>query len=235
MTGIDGADAAALLEAAMAISMHELGEIDCDHAHRQLNHLANAVRSRVPNQVEQLLARQPINPEPVLAHLHDVLFEEAHFRGNLDDYYDPHNSYISSVLESRRGIPITLTMIYKCVAEQIGLHVHGINTPGHFLAAIDLPACACASTQGGGEGGCGKRMYIDPFNGGRIMRREEVCQLLERTLGSHVPMQRSVLSPASNRQWLHRMLQNLQNIFAFNHREKDLAAMQEMTTLLQRG
>ena len=207
--------------------MHELGEVDVHSIDRQLQQFADDVQQRVPHLVDQLRSGQPANPEPVLAHLHTVLFDEQQFRGNIDDYYNPHNSYIPTVLQTRRGIPITLTLIYKNVAERLGLRVHGINAPGHFLAAIDPPSEAQP------PGACVPgRMYIDTFCGGRILNKTEVCQFLEHTLGRPIPYQKSMLSPATNRQWLNRMLQNLQNIFAFTRRESDLAAMQEMVFLL---
>lgn len=224
---IDTDGSAGLLRAALAICKHEMGDVDCDAVERQLQGFADSVCERVPHLVESIRTRQPVNPEPVLAHLHEVLFDEYQLRGNMDDYYDPSNSYIPAVLETRRGIPITLTLIYKNVADRLGLMAHGVNTPGHFLAAIDPPRQFVPS-------GCGcSRMYIDTFSGGRFLNKQEVLELLERTLGRPVPYRECMLAPATNRQWINRLLQNLQNIFAFNRRESDLHAMQEMAALLQ--
>ena len=60
---------------------------------------------------------------------------------------DPANSYLPAVLRTKRGLPITLVLIYKCVAEGVGLVVRGINSPGHFLAAVktDAPDPAAAA------------------------------------------------------------------------------------------
>lgn len=229
---IDSSGGEGLLAAAIAISMHELAEIEPHAVEQQLQNLADTVAARIPKHIEQLRARQPVDREPVLAHLHAVLFEEFGFRGNLGDYYNPHNSYVPSVLESRCGIPITLTLIYKNVAERLGLEVHGINAPGHFLAAIDLPHHVHGNESATEAQGSG-RMYIDPFNGGRVLNKDEVLRLLEQTLGRSLGCERNLLCPADNRQWLNRILQNLQNIFAFTRREHDLAAMQEMAALLQ--
>ena len=63
----------------------------------------------------------------VLAHLHEVLFDEEGFAGNVDDYYNVANSYLPVVLETRRGIPISLTLLYKLVAERLGLPVQGVK------------------------------------------------------------------------------------------------------------
>ncbi len=73
------------------------------------------------------------NPKALIARLHQVLFDERGFTGNADDYYAPENSYLPCVLESRRGIPVTLSLIYKSVAQRVGLSARGINTPAHFL------------------------------------------------------------------------------------------------------
>ena len=62
-----------------------------------------------------------------------MLFEVFGLRGNAEDYYNPANSYLCDVLATRRGLPITLSLVYKLVAEGVGLEVHGVNAPGHFL------------------------------------------------------------------------------------------------------
>src|SRR6185295_15988212 len=104
--------------------------------------LADRVRARVHGR--QVQAR--------LAPLHDVLFEEEGFTGNTTSYYSPLNSYLPAVLESREGIPVTLSLVYKAVADQIDIPVVGLNTPYHFLVEV----------RGGSE-----RMVIDPFLCGR--------------------------------------------------------------------
>lgn len=231
ITTIDSSGAEGLLAAATAVAMHEMPEADLAAVSLQLQHFADEVAARVPRQIESLRASQPVDPEPVLAHIHEVLFEEAGFRGNMDDYFNPRNSYVPAVLEGRSGIPVTLTLIYKVIAERLGLTVHGINTPGHFLAAIDPPPQFRRAANG--NGACCSRMYIDVFNHGRVLTKPEVFDLLEQSLGRSMSNEKGLLCPADNRQWVNRILQNLQNIFTFTRREADLAAMQEMTALLQ--
>src|SRR5690242_2055280 len=107
-----------LFRAAFAISRHENPEVDVAEAERTITQLAETVRRRVRTHSTQ--AR--------LAHLHDVLFDIVGFSGNVDDYYNPANSYLPQVLRTHRGLPITLVLIYKCVAEEIGLTACGINS-----------------------------------------------------------------------------------------------------------
>src|SRR5262245_32510213 len=65
---IDTCGGDGLLAAALAIAMHEMDRLDVKAIDRQLQSIADEVRARVPNQVDQLKKRQPVNPEPVLAH-----------------------------------------------------------------------------------------------------------------------------------------------------------------------
>jgi regulator of sirC expression with transglutaminase-like and TPR domain len=199
-----------LLRAAVAMSMHELHEVDLHAIEASLDHLAQAVRCRIKSH----------QPQAILAHTHDVLFEEEGFAGNTADYYNPANSYVPAVLRTRRGLPITLTLVYKCVLERLGMRVRGINAPGHFLAGV--------------EGGDGTAMLlIDPFSSGQALSRDEALERAESVVGVAVPRTDEFLAPATHRQWLARMLYNLQHLFAQNGRAGDLAAMLELSALLE--
>ena len=196
-----------LFRAAFAIARHEHPDADVEEAAATIVDLAETVRRRV---------RSP-NVEAKLAHLHDVLFDVVGFVGNVEDYYNPANSYLPAVLRTRRGLPITLVLIYKCVAEGVGLTVRGINSPGHFLAAVRS-----------GE----SWMYVDPFFGGELLDGDDVCRRIGETTGMVAGDSSQWLTPATHRQWLSRMLNNLQAVFARAGRERDLYAMQELQELL---
>src|SRR4051794_22542644 len=142
-----------LFRAAFAIARHELPAANIEQAETTISDLAETVARRVHSQ----------NTEAKIAHLHDVLFEIVGFRGNVDDSYNPANSYLPEVLRARHGLPIPLVLIYKCVAEGIGLEVRGINSPGHFLAAVHT------NPSGDPNNEDGKWMYVDPFYGGELL------------------------------------------------------------------
>jgi regulator of sirC expression with transglutaminase-like and TPR domain len=205
-----------LFRAAFAIALHEQPDANVDQAEATIASLVATVNGRVHS----------TNPQARVAHLHDVLFDVSGFRGNVDDYYNPANSYLPDVLSTRRGLPITLVLIYKCVAEGVGLTVQGINAPGHFLAAVDCPETSATAREGSG------RMFVDPFFGGDLLDRRDVCRRIAETTGRSVPDADEWFLPASHRQWLTRMLHNLQAVFAQAGREKDLYAMQELQELL---
>jgi regulator of sirC expression with transglutaminase-like and TPR domain len=196
-----------LLNAAIAISMHALDDVDPQEVDDELQELAHRVSSRVSSPQTQAL----------LAHLHDVLFDEEGFAGNSDDYYNELNSYLPTVLESRLGIPISLCLVYKVVAERIGLDVEGVNAPGHFVVRVMT-----------NEGW----MIVDPYVGGGVLTAEEAFDRMEEVTGREVPRSPEYLAPATHSQWISRMLVNLQHVFATTEQRGDLAAMSELQSLL---
>ncbi len=197
----------ALLRAAVAISMHELPDADPAAVERRIDAYAVRVRERVKTG----------EARAYLAHLHAVLFDEEGFRGDDVTYDAPENSYLPVVLERKRGLPIALTLLYKEVGERVGLAIEGVNAPGHFLAAVEAD---------------GRRMLVDPFGAGRVLTRDEAFARIARVSGRSLPADDDLLRPASPRQWLARMIQNLLNVFSQRDRDGDVAAMIELRDLL---
>ena len=207
---------AGLFRAAFAIAQHERPTANLAQAEVAVQQLVDTVRRRVHTP----------SADAKLAHLHDVLFDVIGFHGNVDDYYDPANSYLPEVLKSRRGLPITLVLVYKCVAEGVGLRVHGINSPGHFLAEVE---CSDGTSP---RANSRPSMYVDPFYGGGLLTEDDVFKRIGEATGQVVSPSREWLARASGRQWISRMLTNLQAVFASAGRERDLLAMQELQSLV---
>lgn len=207
---------AGLFRAAFAISRHEHPSADVSQGEAVIKGLAETVRRRV----------QSNTVDAKLAHLHDVLFDVVGFSGNVEDYYNPANSYLPDVLQSHRGLPIALVLVYKCVAEQLGLAVLGINSPGHFLAAVR------GERLRNSRNSAGPWMYVDPFFGGELLTQADIYRRIADTTGRSATPSPAWLAPATHRQWLSRMLNNLQAVFAHANRERDLYAMQELQELL---
>lgn len=201
-----------LFRAAFAISLHERPEADLGEAESIVEQLSATVKQRV----------RTASSEALLAHLHDVLFDVFELRGNSEDYYNPANSYLPDVLHRRQGLPISLVLVYKRVAEPLGLVVHGINSPGHFLAEVETS-----------DGSHAKSMYVDPFFGGGVLTAREVFERISQATGQAVIPSPALLSRATHRQWLARMLTNLQAAFSAAGEERNLCAMQEMQALLE--
>ena len=197
-----------LWKGACAIAMHEHPDTSISLVEERLEDLARRIQSRV----------QSGQPQALLAHGHDVLFQEEGFRGNTEDYYETANSYLPLVLERKLGIPITLSMVYKVVMEGAGLSVEGISAPGHFLVGVNVGP---------------EFMFVDPFHEGRVLNREEVFERVESAIQSAVPRSDQLLPRARHRDWLGRMIRNLQVIFEREGRSDDHAAMAELAEVLE--
>jgi regulator of sirC expression with transglutaminase-like and TPR domain len=204
----------ALLEAAVAIAQDEYPQLDTQAVLAEIDALAARLKRRIPADAV---------PVQKLRWLNRYFFQELGFAGNVNDYYDPRNSYLNAVLETRRGIPITLSMLYIELASQIGLTARGVSFPGHFLVKLKMPQ---------GE------VVIDPFTG-QSLSREELDDLLvpyRKRQGLEgefeVPLG-LFLQAAPARDVLARMLRNLKEI----HRSAEdwprlLCVVQRLVVLL---
>lgn len=128
-----------------------------------------------------------------------VLFKQERFEGNEDDYYDPENSLLNRVMARRRGIPITLSVLYMDVARRVGLDVEGVGFPGHFLVKAQCD---------------GQEILVDPFHGGDILSHADLQGLLDKLYGGRLQVQPEYLSAVSARHIVQRMLNNLKLIYA---------------------
>ena len=196
-----------LIDGAMAIARHDDPEVDCGAARETLFEIADDIRSSVKG----------CQPQALVAHLHDRLFVEHGYIGNTLNYHDPANSFLPSVVENTRGLPITLSLVYKIVGERAGLNIRGIGLPGHFCAGVELD---------------GTIMIVDPFYAGRVLNIEEAQDRIRDTYGPNVEWSDELLEPVTYRHWLTRIMQNLLHTYGAQDRMKDVAAMLEMELLL---
>jgi regulator of sirC expression with transglutaminase-like and TPR domain len=139
-----------------------------------------------------------------LVALLDVLFGVGGFEGDTDSYDDPQNSFLDRVLERRRGLPISLSLIVREVARAAGLTAHGVAFPGHFLVSLEHER----------QGGLNDLVVLDPFHGGRMLTPTDLEQMLSRVSRSPVELMPEHLMPAGDRAILVRMLVNLRGSFA---------------------
>jgi len=181
-----------LAEAALLIAQEEHPDMDVAAYLRRLDGLAAAVRARLPEAPE---------PTDIIHNLNIQLFREEGLTGNESEYYDPRNSFLNEVLDRKRGIPITLSVIYLEVGRRLGLPLVGVGFPGHFLVKYS-----------GADG----EMVLDPFAGGAILSREDLVQRLRRMYGDANPFLAQIpqlLVPASKKEILVRILRNLKGIY----------------------
>jgi regulator of sirC expression with transglutaminase-like and TPR domain len=141
------------------------------------------------------------------------LAEDLGFRGNAEEYYDPKNSILSDVIETRLGIPISLAMLYVIIGQRADMPIDGINLPGHFIARYE-------------------RILFDPFHQGRILSRPDCEAILAR---QRLKTQSSYFAPASSRLVLMRMLANLLFIFERNGEKAKRALVMNWLKALERN
>ena len=124
--------------------------------------------------------------------------EELNLHGDDDCHGDPEASYLNRVLETGRGIPISLSLIYLNVANELGIPLEPIAAPHHFLTRLP--------TDSG-------NLYVDAFNGGRIMDEPECIAWLRDVTELPMPEIRRTLKPVDERTIMVRMLNNLKTLF----------------------
>lgn len=161
-------------------------------------------------------------PEDRVLALNEFLFAELGFQGNAKRYYDPRNSYLNEVIDRRRGIPITLAVLYAEVGRRIELPLEGVSFPGHFLVRLPLR---------------GGMLVLDPFSGGAPLDEDALRARLKRVIPpealatpagklplSDLPLEQ-FLAPATKRQVLARLLRNLKAIYRETNRPAELLAV----------
>ena len=175
--------------AALTIALTEYPDLDITAYLGRIDELAAAVADRRDRDGDVYHS---------IAALNHVLFNERGFRGNRDDYYDPKNSFLNDVIERKTGIPITLSVLYLEVARRLGVGLHGVGFPGHFLVkwAHDR-----------------EQIFIDPFHRGEIKLTKDLSDMLEKLYGSKIALKAQFIEPAGKRQILKRMLANLKAIY----------------------
>ena len=203
-----------LLEAAVSLAQDEYPELDVQEVLGDVDQLLARLKRRLPGDAPELQRLRALN---------QFFFRDLGFGGNINDYYDPDNSYLNTVLRTRRGIPITLAVLWLELAVGVGLNARGVAFPGHFMVKVNLPK---------------GQVVIDPFNG-QSLSREELTERLEpfrqRSPISEefeVPMG-LYLQSAPPRDIIGRMLRNLQEIHKTQEDWPRLIAVQDRLIVLQ--
>ncbi len=203
----------ALFEAAISLAQDEYPDVDVQSVLNEVDHLQARVRRRIAADT---------GPVQKLRVLNQFFFQDLGFAGNVNNYYDPDNSFIHILLHTRRGIPITLAVLWMELAHGLGLSVRGVGFPGHFLVKVNLPM---------------GQVVIDPIDG-KSLSREELSERLEpyrqrsglidefeTPLGLY-------LQTAPSRDIIARMLRNLKEIHKSHSDWPRLLAVQERLIVL---
>jgi regulator of sirC expression with transglutaminase-like and TPR domain len=204
-----------LLETAVSLGQDDYPNLDVQQVLAEVDALQARLRRRVPADAPAMYRLRLLN---------HFFFQDLHFGGNLNDYYDPDNSYVHKVIESRRGIPVSLAVLWLELAQGLGLGLaaHGVGFPGHFLVKVNLPQA---------------QVVIDPFSG-HSLSREELLSRLEAWRSNHglaaspeLPLGHYLQAMAA-RDIVARMLRNLKEIHRTQRDWKRLVAVEDRLLVL---
>jgi regulator of sirC expression with transglutaminase-like and TPR domain len=196
-----------LAEAALLIAAEEYPRLDVAIYLDKLDRIADIARDRIALAVDA---------SDFISAINATLFEDYGFHGNRDNYYDPRNSFLNEVIDRRVGIPITLSVLYIEVARRIGFAVEGVGLPGHFIVRHQAAE---------------EIIYIDPFNGGRVLGEMGCAEMVAETSGGRRALEPEHLKPVSKKQILTRMLSNLLGIYARNDHRRALGIIERILVL----
>jgi tetratricopeptide (TPR) repeat protein len=202
-----------LLEAAISIGQDEYPDLDVQQVLGDVDQLLARLKRRVPADAVPLQKLRAIN---------QFFFRDLSFRGNVNNYYDPDNSYVSVVLKTRCAIPISLAVLWLELAQGLGLAARGVGFPGHFMVKVSLPK---------------GQVVIDPLDG-QSLSREQLAERLEpfrRRSGLvdefEVPLG-LYLQATPAREIIARMLRNLKEIYRTQEDWPRMLAVQDRLVIL---
>ncbi len=207
-----------LLEAAASLAQDEEPTLDVEQVLDDVDRLLGRVRSRVAPDADDLTR---------LAVLTQVFYKEWGFGLNANDYYAPENSYPNEVLRTRRGIPVSLAVIWLEVAQGLGLHAQGVAFPGHFLVKVALEAGLVVI-----DPATGLSLGVDTLAERLAPYRDEVDRLAGADLDEGETPLGLYLQACPPRDFLARMLRNLKEIFRSQEDWPRLLAVMERLVVL---
>ncbi|MBI4425019.1 MAG: hypothetical protein HY554_14905 [Elusimicrobia bacterium] len=177
-------------------------DLEVERYRRWLDETAQAVRDTAPSP----------EPYPTLHRLNVHLFQDLRFRGNDRRYYDPSNSFLDRVIDSRAGIPITLSVLVLLLGRRLSLPLEGAGLPGHYMVRFSTAQ---------------HTFFLDAFHEGRLLTRAQCRQFLVR---SGYAFREDFLKPTRSRETLARMMRNLLSVY---QRSGNTTRAEKLSTLVE--
>ena len=202
-----------LLETAISLAQDDYPDLDVQQVLSQVDHLLARVKRRIPADAGALQKLRSLN---------QFFYRDLGFCGNVNDFYDPDNSFINVVLVTRRAIPISLAVVWMELAQGLGLSARGVGFPGHFMMKVNLS-----------EG----QVVMDPLDG-QSLSRENLAERLDpyrQRTGLADEFEAPVglyLQETRPRDIIARMLRNLKDIYSSQDDWSRLIAVQNRLLVL---
>jgi regulator of sirC expression with transglutaminase-like and TPR domain len=186
---VRGDSDADLTQIALEVARDAYPDLEFGPVFEAIDALAHRVRERCPT---------GSRPRHILGQINWVLYVEEGFRGNTEDYYDPRNSYLNLVIHRKTGIPLSLSVLYRAIAERVGLRLDGVNLPVHFMLLAGPES---------------NPIYIDPFFAGDLLDRRRCEERVSARLGRPAELTEEQFRPCGLDAIVSRMLRNLKGVY----------------------
>lgn len=189
-----------LLKGALIVSKFQFPDVDEKGVEQELDQIKQKVWLEIS---EENTAFE------IVKIFNHVIFDICGFESSKNNFYSAENSFINKVISTRKGNPLSLSILYSVIAQRLQIPIYGVNLPNHFvLGFVDefqtLKMLGMSDERN-------ILFYINPFSKGRIFDHNEIENYL-RSL--NLPLQKNYFEPCSNTDILKRMLTNL--TFAYN-------------------
>ena len=198
-----------LLEAWFIISKYQYPKIDEQFYRTKIYNLVSQINLELEKSFSELEKISAFNK---------VFFDQNGFKGNTRNFQSPDNSFINTVIDNHKGNPLSLCMLYIIIAVQLGLPICGINMPKHFIIGFEDEKEI---------NGDPIKFYINPFNKGTILNRQDLEVFLER---EKLKEESKYFTPCGNTAIVKRLLNNLVHSFIFQSRKEKA---EEIITLIR--
>jgi regulator of sirC expression with transglutaminase-like and TPR domain len=207
-----------LLKGILIIARYQYPDLEEEKLRKQINQIKQDVWLEINDELTALETVKILN---------HIIFDVHQFGGNINNYYSPQNSYINTVLETKKGNPVSLGILYLLIAQELKIPIYGVNLPDHFvLAYVDEMANLLNFSKPTIEPN-NILFYINPFSKGIISNRQEIDVFLQKLKLDPIP---SYYNPCSNVEIVKRVIRNL--IYSYEklgHTEK----IEELSKLLK--
>ena len=203
-----------LLQGILIINRYQYPDLDEQKVINQIEAIKRDIWIQMMNEA---------SPAEQVKLINHVFYNIYGFSGNTANHLDPQNSYLSQVLETKKGNQISLAIIYSIIAQKLDIPVYGVNLPQHFiLAYLD------ESLQSEFEGGI--LFYINAFNKGFIFGRRDVDMFLKQL---NLKFDKQFYEPCSNTDIIKRVLRNLISAYEHLGAKDKVAELNELLGLIE--
>lgn len=180
-----------LFKGALLIAKHQYPDINFEYYEKIIDEIQKDIWLEIN---ENLTALEKVR---IINH---IFFKIYKFAGNAANFYAPQNNYINHVMETKKGNPITLAIIYSTIAQRLNIPIYGVNLPKNFIVAYKNEFSESDDPQNQ------ILFYINPFNKGSILGKKEIDYFIKQ---QKLKPQKEYYLPCSNVEIMQRLINNL--------------------------